>query len=415
MMFEFYYDVKFWLFCAAAVVIYRLLGPKKHLRGIFLALCSAFMLLALPRFNLYSLGFVVLCSSLVFFTSRAIQRLMGTGHDVGRIALAMGCIVVLVLQLVFFKYQVVQTALTRAILRHPDPSGDMVFVLGVSYFSFKMIHFVVECYKGGITTSTYLDFLNYVLFFPAFISGPIARYGNFRDELAKAAEADLREDLREAVLRIINGLFKKLVLTMILYKYTFMSPDLDPTNLSLWSAIATMYLSTLYFYLDFSAYSDVAIGAARAMGIKLPENFNKPFLKQNIQKLWTSWHMSLTQWLTDYIYWPLCRKLRKRALFAARPVLLSSVSILVTFLICGLWHGDTIAFVLWGLYHGVGLSILNVYQKLKRRARSDFLRRYFTSKLSRVVGVFLTFNFFAFGMLFFFTDVISLDVIRSWL
>ncbi len=415
MMFEFYYDAKFWLFCLAAVVIYRLLGPRKQLRSVFLALCSAFMLLALPRFDLYSLGFVVLVSSGVFLAGRALQRFAGTGHDATRTALAAGGIVVIVLQLVFFKYRVVQTELVRTILRRPDPSGDMVFVLGVSYFSFKMIHFVVECYKGGITKSTYLDFLNYVLFFPAFISGPIARYENFRDQLSVSAPADLRGDLRETGVRILNGLFKKLVLAMILYKYTFMSPDLDPTKLSLWSAILTTYLSTLYFYLDFSAYSDIAIGTARAMGIKLPENFDKPFLKQNIQKLWASWHMSLTQWLTDYLYWPLCRKLRKRTFFADHPVFLSNVSIVVTFAVCGMWHGDTLAFVLWGLYHGVGLSILNVYQKLKRRAKSDLLRRYFKSKLSRAVGILLTFNFFAFGMLFFFADVISLDVIRNWL
>jgi len=414
MRFEFYYDITFWFFCAAAVVVYRLLGRYQRLRSLFLVLCSAFMLLALPRFDLYSLGFMILVSSCVFLAGRALQRSAETGRGAARRAIAAGSIVVIALQLVFFKYRVVQSALLRTVLHRPDPSGDMVFVLGVSYFSFKMIHFVVECYKGGIAAASYLDFLNYVLFFPAFISGPIARYESFRTELAAAARADLRGDLREAGVRIVNGLFKKLVLAIILYKYTFMSPDLDPAKLSRWSALLTTYLSTLYFYLDFSAYSDVAIGAARAMGIRLPENFNKPFRKPNIQKLWAGWHISLTQWLTDYIYWPLCRKLRKRLFLADHPVFLSNVSILVTFLVCGMWHGDTAAFVLWGLYHGVGLSVLNAYQKLKRRARSDLLRRYFRSKLSLAVGAFLTFNFFAFGMLFFFADVLSLDVVRGW-
>jgi alginate O-acetyltransferase complex protein AlgI len=414
MTFDFYFDVKFWLFCAAAVVVYRLLARWKTIRSVFLLLCSSLMLLALPRFDLYSLGFVALLSTGVFFAGRAIQKRTEAGKQKARAAISVCGVVLVVAQLAFFKYRFIQDALTGGLLGRPDAAGEMLFVIGVSYFSFKMIHFIVESYKGGVASPTYPEFLNYILFFPSFTSGPIARFPAFRDGISNDAAPDLRGDLRNAGLRILNGLFKKLVLAMILYKYTFMNPDLDPAALPLWAAVAVTYASTVYFYLDFSAYSDLAIGAARALGITLPENFNNPFLKPNIQKLWAAWHMSLTQWLTDYIYWPLCRKLRRGSFFADHPVLLSNISITVTFIACGMWHGNTLAFLLWGLYHGIGLSILNVYQKLKRKTKSDFLRRYFGSKASYAIGVFATFNFFSFGMLFFFADTVTFDVIRAW-
>ena len=137
------------------------------------------------------------------------------------------------------------------------------------------------------------------------------------------------------------------------------------------------------------------------MGLELPENFNNPFMRKNIQQLWANWHISLTTWLTDYIYWPLSRKLRNIELFRKNPVFLSNVSIIITFTICGMWHGETFNFVVWGFYHGIGLAVLNIYQKQKRRIKNDRIRKYFKSKYSNWVGITVTFNFFALGILLF--------------
>jgi len=137
------------------------------------------------------------------------------------------------------------------------------------------------------------------------------------------------------------------------------------------------------------------------MGIELPENFNNPFMKKNIQQLWASWHMSLTRWLTDYIYWPLSRKLRNVDYLRKHPVFLSNISIIVTFIICGMWHGETFNFAVWGFYHGIGLATLNIYQKQKRKIKNGFLRSYFTSRYSQLAGVLCTFHFFVFGLLLF--------------
>jgi len=137
------------------------------------------------------------------------------------------------------------------------------------------------------------------------------------------------------------------------------------------------------------------------MGFVLPENFNRPFLKPNIQQLWANFHISLTSWLTDYVYWPLSKKLRGFDYFRKHPILLSNCAIIVTFVICGIWHGDTAIFLLWGLYQGIGLSTVNIYQKWKRKIRNPAVRKYFTSKLSYSLGVIGTFTFYSVGLLTF--------------
>jgi alginate O-acetyltransferase complex protein AlgI len=168
--------------------------------------------------------------------------------------------------------------------------------------------------------------------------------------------------------------------------------------------VVGLYALALYFYFDFSGYTDLAIGTARLMGFVLPENFDYPFLKKNIQQLWAHWHMSLTTWLTEYIYWPLVRRMRTGDFMRRHPVFLSNVAILVTFLICGVWHGETLNFAVWGLYQGLGIAAVNTYQQWKRRVRNDRARKYFASAWSYGFGMFATFNFFALGQSLFVLD-----------
>jgi len=115
--------------------------------------------------------------------------------------------------------------------------------------------------------------------------------------------------------------------------------------------------------------------------------------------------MSLTQWLIDYIYWPLVRRFRTLDHFRTHPLLLSVLAMTITFLACGMWHGEPINFILWGAYHGIGISILTVYQRLKAKIRLDYVRKYFSSPFSKAVGTFLTFNFFALGLSLFVLDL----------
>jgi alginate O-acetyltransferase complex protein AlgI len=158
----------------------------------------------------------------------------------------------------------------------------------------------------------------------------------------------------------------------------------------------------LFIYFDFSGYTDMAIGAGRLVGIRLPENFNYPFFKRNLQQFWANWHMSLTTWLTDYIYWPMARKMRHIDTMRKRPIALSNICIVTTFFVCGLWHGDGLNFILWGFYHGIGLAILNVYTHLERKHFSMGVKKFINkSKMGYAFSTFITVQYVAFGFMLF--------------
>ncbi|MHA2033214.1 MAG: MBOAT family O-acyltransferase, partial [Candidatus Kariarchaeaceae archaeon] len=231
------------------------------------------------------------------------------------------------------------------------------------------------------------------------------RYNHFCEQFNPQTNTPLKDDLKNGIERIVHGLFKKIVLAGIIYPYILTNIGKPINEMTTYEVAYGIYAYTLYFYFDFAGYTDMAIGAARVLGIGLPENFNKPFLKRNIQQLWANWHISLTGWLTDYIYWPLVRKMRNIITLKKHPILLSNICILITFIVCGMWHGETLNFVLWGIYHGIGISVVNIYQNKKRKIKNEFLRKYFTSKYSQLVGIFATFNFFAIGLLLFALDI----------
>jgi D-alanyl-lipoteichoic acid acyltransferase DltB (MBOAT superfamily) len=121
----------------------------------------------------------------------------------------------------------------------------------------------------------------------------------------------------------------------------------------------------------------------------------------------------LTSWLVDYIYWPIVRIGRNVAYFRFRPVLLSNLGMVITFIVCGAWHGETPNFIIWGAYHGLGISAMTIYQREKRKVRNGLAQRYFRSKLSQLIGVFFTFNYFVVGLVFFLYDFDKLKLLIS--
>jgi alginate O-acetyltransferase complex protein AlgI len=223
----------------------------------------------------------------------------------------------------------------------------------------------------------------------------------------------LAPDMRAGLERIVHGLFKKFVMAQILYPHILSSEPDRLSGMGPLGAVAGLYAYALYFYFDFAGYTDLALGCARLIGIELPENFNNPFLKRNIRELWANWHMSLTSWLVDYIYWPIVRKFRGLDFFRRHPIFLSNLGMIITFVVCGMWHGEAPHFVLWGAYHGIGIAVLTVYQREKRKARSPVLQRYFRSKLSTVLGTIVTFNFFAVGLSLFVLDIGKLRILAA--
>jgi alginate O-acetyltransferase complex protein AlgI len=401
MTFNFYYDMQFWLAFLVIIIVFRFLSFNYVIRNVFLLVGSALMLLALPMFDFVSLFFLVAITSsvfaIVFFLNGETKIQMQSKR---KIVAVIGILSVISI-LAFFKYTFIQDIISTNFVKSRTGVSHYIFIIGISYFSFKMIHVIAESYSQKISRLNYLSFLNYIFFFPAFISGPINRYNHFLEQLEFKKDNRLKKDLAVGIERIINGLFKKFVLCTIVYPYAIVNMPGTVADFGLYKILLGLYAYTFYFYFDFSGYSDIAIGSARIMGVELPENFNNPLMKKNIQQLWANWHMSLTKWLTDYVYWPLSKKLRNINYLRRRPVFLSNISIIVTFIICGIWHGESFNFAVWGCYHGIGLATLNTYQKQKRKTKNKLIRRYFLSKYSRFAGIVFTFHFFVFGLLLF--------------
>jgi len=371
------------------------------------------MLLALPKFNLASFSFLFVVSLFTLLMGYLLNNNILFTTKTKKITVASSVIIILIFILSFFKYSIFQKFSYQNLLNQEFSASKFIFIIGISYSSFKMMHFIIESYKQQIKKINVINFINYIFFFPAFISGPINRYNHFCEQIDIKNNNGLKNDIKAGIERIIHGLFKKFVLSSIVYPYAIINMQKSFFELGIYEIIIGLYAHTLYFYFDFAGYSDIAIGSAKIMGIGLPENFNNPFMKKNIQQLWANWHISLTSWLTDYIYWPLSKKLRNTQYFKKRPIALSNISIIITFVICGMWHGETLNFVIWGFYHGIGLAVLNIYQKRKRKIRNKTLRNYFLSPYSQVVGIIVTFNYFALGISFFSLNINELVMLFS--
>jgi alginate O-acetyltransferase complex protein AlgI len=397
---EFYVSGGFWACFALIALLYRLLPLTGAPKALLLAACNISMLMTLPRFTAASLAILLILCILSFLAGNCLNRASSASVVLRRFVAAMGILTVLSM-LAFFKYDFVQQAILGRKTNYSAGAADLIYLIGISYVSFKAMHFIIEGYTKELKQVDLVGFINYMVFFPSFVSGPINRYNHYHSNSSEMRKSAWREDISAGMERIIHGLFKKTVVTAVLLPYTLTNMAINIDQMTPLLLIVGLYVYAFYFYYDFSGYTDLAIGAGRIMGFALPENFNAPFLKRNIQQLWANWHMSLTSWLTDYIYWPIVRRMREILFFRKHPILLSNFAILVTFLACGIWHGNTMNFLLWGLYHGVGISLVNTYQNWKRKVRNEHLRDYFTSRVSYWVGVFMTFNYFAGGLLLF--------------
>ena len=264
--------------------------------------------------------------------------------------------------------------------------------LGLSYIILKHISYLTDIKWGIVRAGNISEFILYSSFFTIYFAGPIERFERFKNELIKVTDSRFNiEYLDEGFRRIVYGIFKKVVIAdWIGYFITPVFESSENHSLILRSVALIGYSFQIYF--DFSGYSDIAIGSSRLFGIKIMENFNNPYLKFNISQFWQSWHISLSSWIKDYLFFPLSRVSYKKIwLLVLVPVIAMSL--------CGLWHGSSWHFVLWGAYHGTGIAIYQLYNILKRKNKIIFS---FTNKSwFNVVAVIITFAFVTIGWSFF--------------
>lgn len=248
-------------------------------------------------------------------------------------------------------------AAAQKLLPH-DSQGIAVWPLGMSFFAFEFIHYLYEVRKGGEPIRNPLRFVLFAIFFPSLVAGPIKRYTQYLPSLQRGAESVNVDDVAVGVRRIAMGFLKKMVIAdNLTFAINFYAPQTDPAShlgaLSLVARWCVFAMIGVRILMDFSGYSDIAIGLARMLGITLPENFNWPYAAKSIQDFWQRWHMSLSSWVRDYVYIPLGGN--------RHGVLRRILNGLIAFALIGLWHGPAWNFVIWGLYHGVGLAVCSSY------------------------------------------------------
>ena len=272
-----------------------------------------------------------------------------------------GLIVGILAYLAFYKYV---PPLLTAIGKH-DVERNVVIPMGISYFTFKLIHYAVEVGRGNIKDRSVTAFFCYVFLFPIFTAGPIERFDHF---LANREEKWTQESFVEGMMRIIHGLIKKFVIADMFLALLLgqtetwqIAHDRTLTAATLWQYMAVSYL---ILYLDFSAYSDIAIGTSRLMGLKIQENFNWPIFASNISEFWKRWHMTLANWCMSYIYMPVLG-LRRNPYLAAYS----------TFILMGLWHAGSLNWVMWGIWHATGLVVYQSWGRYRRKKGWTFFNR----------------------------------------
>ncbi|MFC1635034.1 MBOAT family O-acyltransferase [Planctomycetota bacterium] len=231
--------------------------------------------------------------------------------------------------------------------------------LGISFYTFQSMSYTIDVYRGQVkATRNLIDFACYVTMFPQLVAGPIVRYRDIADQLVSRVMT--REHFASGVSRFILGLGKKVIVANMVSVVAENIFELPASNLTCSVAWLGSIAYAIQIYFDFSGYSDMAIGLGRMFGFDFKENFNYPYISQSVQEFWRRWHISLSTWFRDYLYIPLggSRGSTKRTYF----------NLITVFFLCGLWHGASWTFVVWGFYHGLFLILERVWlgQFLKR-------------------------------------------------
>ena len=266
--------------------------------------------------------------------------------------------------------------------------------LGFSYVAFRLLHTLLDKRAGRLTSVSLGEYVNYVIFFPTLTAGPIDRIERFTHDLRLPLALEASTWLMAGT-RLFRGLVKKFVIADGLAWFALSDLLAGEVQSRVWLWFL-LYAYSLRIYFDFSGYTDIAIGLGLLLGIRLPENFDAPYLKPNITQFWNAWHMTLTQWFRAYFFNPLTRALRS----AQRPLpqwLMILLAQSATMLLIGLWHGVTWNFLAWGAWHALGLFVHNRWSDwAKTRTLS------WNTTLANYLGVLLTFHYVTLGWLFFF-------------
>ena len=266
---------------------------------------------------------------------------------------------------------------------------NLPFPLGISFFTFQSIAFLINVYDEEILDVKTKEFFLFIVFFPQLIAGPIVKYKHMIPQFNDKKNYIFNStNFNIGLIVLLIGLIKKIYFADTLGEFV----DNGYNNINQLNLISSWLVSlsfTFQFYFDFTGYVDMATGSALMLNIVLPQNFNSPFKSLSVIDFWQRWHITLTQFLNNFIYNPILRSLKNINFFN------SMIVTIIVFFIAGLWHGPSWNFVLFGLFHGVGLVINHTY------------KLFFNFKIPKLFAWFLTFNFVNISFIFFRSEEIS--------
>jgi len=308
-------------------------------------------------------------------------------------------VVALLLPLAWFKYYGffalnLANAFESVGLHPPLPLLQVLLPIGISFYTFMAISYVVDVSRYEIMPSRFLDVCVYLAFFPHLVAGPIVRSQELIPQIRKPRDAG-RIDVSRASFMIIGGLFKKIVISSFLAAQIVDPVFGAPNTHGGLEVLVAIYAYAIVIYADFSAYADIAIGVALLLGFEFPANFDRPYTAVSLRDFWRRWHMTLSRWLRDYLYIPLGG--------SRHGEVRTAVNIMITMLLGGLWHGAAWTFVVWGAFHGIG-QVIGRWRHRRHQALGIIER---TSPWIVARKQFITFNLVCLGWVFFRSDSIQ--------
>ncbi len=362
----------------AFFAIYLLIFKNEKLRIFYLTAFSVY-------FYYKSSGWYFLLLLLLTISDFNLARLMAkTQKKAYRITLLVSSLTINLGMLAYFKYTNFFFSSFYELMHKPFESFAIFLPVGISFFTFQSLSYTIDVYRNNIKPlKNITDYAFYLTFFPQMVAGPIVRASDFIPQIFKTPHVS-KEDFGKAIFLISAGLFKKAVISDYI-SFNFVDRIFEnPTLYTGFENLMGVYGYSLQIYCDFSGYSDMAIGIALLLGFKLNINFDSPYKSASITEFWRRWHISLSSWLRDYLYISLGGNRKGK--------IRTYLNLLITMLLGGLWHGAALRFVIWGALHGIMLAV------------EKYLKSLFSipqNKITKVLGILLTFHFVCFTWIFF--------------
>ena len=372
------YSSTYFLFLGAIFFLY---WPLARFRTLALAVILFANYFFYARWSLTLLALIPAASTIDYILGLGLQYSKG---PVLRRLLVTVSIALNIGLLAFFKYMPFFLGNWANWTGKMPPAWNWALPISLSFYVFQALTYTIDLYRRDAAgTRSYLAHLAAVSFFPTILAGPITRVQTLLDQFEKPKQLEPGAGGR-ALFLIGLGLVKKLMIADYLagnlVNRVFDFPKLYTGA----EVLVAVYAYAFQLYYDFSGYTDIVIGSALLLGIKLPQNFNAPYAAENIADFWRRWHITLSNWLRDYLYFSLPGK---------RVKFFSYANLVITMVIGGLWHGPSWNFVLWGALHGVGLAVVRLWQSWRGTAKATGFWRYFS--------MVLTFHYVTFAWIFF--------------